>query len=342
MSDPILKILLTYYEEDSKVTKEIDFDLDFKKLEAFTDFFPLISSQLNIKITSHKHSLKILYEESWVNLIDLKSFYFFVSNNLVLNQQTKLLVNKKMMEEQKEMYFSLQGVKFSSDGVIDSNRPNMKIYESSSNPEVPCIFCGCKSKDEYMLQKLGPFYGPVKKGAKKYFFHELCAIWTSDIYMDENNKLKNVTKEIKRTRQLSCTFCGERGAGLGCQACKASYHYLCARSDLCYINKQKFSMYCKYHKDQIKDEDEDFFITKDMEPEGWSDDLCMECKSGYDEDKILICDGCGNGIHTYCNVPEILEINHDENHKFYCYKCLSLVSQAATINLNADLKMIED
>lgn len=339
MSEAILKILVLYHEEDSKFTKEIVLDLNIKRLEALTDFFPLISKNLNIKITSYKHNLKIMYEDSWVNLIDLKSFYFFVSNNVILNQQTKILVNKKMLEEEKEMYFNLQGVKYNSDGKIDSNRPNMKMYDSSSNYEVPCIFCGCFSKDEYMLLKLGPMYGPVKKGGKNYYFHELCALWTSGIYLDENNKLKNVIKEIKRTRQISCTFCGERGAGLGCEACKASYHYLCARSDLCYINKQKYSMYCKYHKNQIKNEDEDYFITKDMEPEGYSDDLCMECKSGYDEDKILICDGCGSGIHTYCNIPEILEINHDENDKFYCYKCLSLVNQADKLNLNSQQMM---
>ena len=93
------------------------------------------------------------------------------------------------------------------------------------DPEVFCGFCGDSCLEEYKLLKLGPFYGPVKKGNNKFYFHELCAIWTPAIYLDDNGKLKNVHKEIKRSRKLFCSYCGLRGAGLGCSNnnCKNNY-----------------------------------------------------------------------------------------------------------------------
>ena len=44
----------------------------------------------------------------------------------------------------------------------------------------------------------------------------MCAIWSPAVYLDENNKLHNLKKEIKRSKRLICSFCGFFGAGLGC------------------------------------------------------------------------------------------------------------------------------
>jgi hypothetical protein len=317
--NPLLLLSVTIIKEFEKEKRELEIDLtDF---ESFSDFLCLLSKILRIKITPSRFDLKILYEESWVNLIDVKSFYFFISNDLLLNSQTKIMVLKKEEKKEKEIGFSLTGEKYEDNLAVDSNRPNMRIYDAS-NPEVFCAFCGDSSKDNYKLQKLGPYYGPVKKGSKRHFFHELCALWSPAIFLDEYGRLQKVAEEIERSRKFICTYCGEKGAGLGCHAkkCKTTYHYLCAKSDGCYLNDQKYNMYCSGHKDQIALEELDNFVTKEIEPEGYSDLLCIECKSGLDEDKILICDLCSFGIHTYCHTPEILEIPKEE---FHCYKCLN-------------------
>lgn len=72
-----------------------------------------------------------------------------------------------------------------------------------------------------------------KKNAKSnLYFHELCAIWMPQIHMSDENEVKNLMKEVDRCRMLTCSFCLEKGAGLGCKvvSCKNQYHFLCAKS----------------------------------------------------------------------------------------------------------------
>jgi hypothetical protein len=163
-----------------------------------------------------------------------------------------------------------------------------------------------------MLLKVGPFYGPVKKACKQYFFHELCVIWSPKVYLDDNDKLKNVQSEITRGRKTYCYYCGMLGATIGCyiKACKNIYHYLCAKSLGCFLNDQDYIIFCPdhLHKSNCKD----LIIPapkKNFESniDNLSNMVCMICKSGQDEAKILLCDKCDCGVHTYCNEPEILE-----------------------------------
>jgi len=44
----------------------------------------------------------------------------------------------------------------------------------------------------------------------------MCAIFTPRVYLDENNKLKNMFPEIIRCNKMVCNFCGFLGGGLGC------------------------------------------------------------------------------------------------------------------------------
>ena len=47
---------------------------------------------------------------------------------------------------------------------------------------------------------------------------------------------------------------------------------------------------------------------------------CQFCQSGENEDKLLLCDGCARGYHTYCFKPQVEKIPQDD---WFCFKCLN-------------------
>ncbi|CAK9294898.1 unnamed protein product [Gordionus sp. m RMFG-2023] len=48
--------------------------------------------------------------------------------------------------------------------------------------------------------------------------------------------------------------------------------------------------------------------------------FCQFCLMGYDEDKLLLCDGCDRGYHTYCFKPKMEIIPKGD---WFCYQCIS-------------------
>lgn len=117
-------------ELDHEVQRTI-IPLDLKEFEAFHELLLILSKKLNFKISSNKFDIKMSYEESWVNLIDLKSFYFFLSNDILLNNRPRLLL--KTNRNDQHVDFNLKGEKFQNSKFTDSNRPNMRIYSKESN-----------------------------------------------------------------------------------------------------------------------------------------------------------------------------------------------------------------
>ncbi|XP_061392487.1 uncharacterized protein LOC133327957 [Musca vetustissima] len=47
---------------------------------------------------------------------------------------------------------------------------------------------------------------------------------------------------------------------------------------------------------------------------------CQFCTSGENEDKLLLCDGCDKGYHTYCFKPKMENIPEGD---WYCYECVN-------------------
>ncbi|XP_022241135.1 bromodomain adjacent to zinc finger domain protein 2B-like isoform X2 [Limulus polyphemus] len=47
---------------------------------------------------------------------------------------------------------------------------------------------------------------------------------------------------------------------------------------------------------------------------------CQFCHSGANEEKLLLCDGCDKGYHTYCFKPKMETIPDGD---WYCYECLN-------------------
>ena len=96
----------------------------------------------------------------------------------------------------------------------------------------------------------------------------MCALWTPEIYLDDNSKalvfvfmpcidkLKNLTKAIKRCNKMKCSLCKEKGGGLGCfvKNCDKSYHFLCAKLSDCLFVNSKFIIFCYEHKSEAPSE----------------------------------------------------------------------------------------
>ena len=47
---------------------------------------------------------------------------------------------------------------------------------------------------------------------------------------------------------------------------------------------------------------------------------CQFCHSGDNEDKLLLCDGCDKGYHTYCFKPKMDNIPDGD---WYCHECMN-------------------
>jgi len=124
MSEYIIYIDVSLELEDE--IENIILPLDLKEFDAFHELLNTLSKKLEFKISTNKFEVKMFYENSWVNLIDLKSFYFFISNDLILNVQPKLLI--RLNRNEYNVDFNLKGEKFDNNKFTDSNRPNMRIY----------------------------------------------------------------------------------------------------------------------------------------------------------------------------------------------------------------------
>jgi hypothetical protein len=174
-----------------------------------------------------------------------------------------------------------------------------------------------------MRVKCGPIYGPIKVSHESAYVHELCALWTPEIFLDDKNKFKNLSKGIRRCNKIKCTLCKEKGGGLGCfvKDCLRSYHYICAKDSNCLFVNSRFIIYCEEHRSQappecLEEEKEEEEVT-----EGLAHYICSICKSGLDEDHIVICEGCDRGFHSNCHDPVIDLEAIEEDTEFYCKSC---------------------
>ncbi|KAF6376614.1 PHD finger protein 11 [Rhinolophus ferrumequinum] len=91
--------------------------------------------------------------------------------------------------------------------------------------------------------------------------HENCLLYSSALVecedhdphnFDRNFDVETVKKEISRGRRLKCTFCGKRGATVGCdeKACTKTYHFFCAKNDNAVLHSGSGGIYnvlCRQH-----------------------------------------------------------------------------------------------
>lgn len=148
-------------------------------------------------------------------------------------------------QEAEELDFNEEETKTNNS---EKNEINEKIYKGD---EVVCCFCNESSLSEEFVNFLGPVYGPFKGHNKNICLHELCALWSPAIFLNDKGKLKNVNKEYLRGRKMYCSYCGERGATLGCEVkeCKKNWHAKCVIKDEveAELDVEKFTARCGEH-----------------------------------------------------------------------------------------------
>ncbi|XP_035389803.1 histone-lysine N-methyltransferase 2A isoform X2 [Electrophorus electricus] len=96
--------------------------------------------------------------------------------------------------------------------------------------------------------------------------HVNCALWSVEVFEEDDGSLKNVHMAVSRGRQLRCEKCQRSGATVGCDfpSCSSNYHFMCARQCNCVFLEDK-KVYCQRHRDLIKGEvvtDTGFEVTR--------------------------------------------------------------------------------
>ncbi|XP_060107615.1 histone-lysine N-methyltransferase 2A [Heteronotia binoei] len=85
--------------------------------------------------------------------------------------------------------------------------------------------------------------------------HVNCALWSAEVFEDEDGSLKNVHVAVIRGKQLRCELCLKSGATVGCclASCTSNYHFMCSRAKNCVFLEDK-KVYCQRHRDLIQGE----------------------------------------------------------------------------------------
>jgi len=91
--------------------------------------------------------------------------------------------------------------------------------------------------------------------------HANCALWSSEVWEDRNGYLHCVVPgALSRSNRTRCSYCGEKGASVGCcqgNSCPNSYHWPCALTlakmgDSIFLDPSEMALYCTDHGDQRK------------------------------------------------------------------------------------------
>ncbi|KAK7332153.1 hypothetical protein VNO80_28901 [Phaseolus coccineus] len=117
-----------------------------------------------------------------------------------------------------------------------------------------CFFCHSSEESEAsgpMVHYLDgkPVPADYEGGFKVTHCHRNCTEWAPNVYFDGDNAI-NLEAEISRSRRIRCSFCGLKGAALGCyeKSCRRSFHVPCAKwTSLCRWDTQNFVMLCPLH-----------------------------------------------------------------------------------------------
>lgn len=84
-----------------------------------------------------------------------------------------------------------------------------------------------------------------------------CLIYCPEVYVDETNAIRGISKALKRSRALKCNVCHLNHAAVGChrKKCRRTYHLGCARRAGHHVlDDCSYAVYCKgcYHPPEAK------------------------------------------------------------------------------------------
>uniref|UniRef100_A0A3Q3RZY9 Histone-lysine N-methyltransferase n=1 Tax=Mastacembelus armatus TaxID=205130 RepID=A0A3Q3RZY9_9TELE len=137
--------------------------------------------------------------------------------------------------------------------------PPLLLPDCEDSPELPpppgvrdnrqCVLC-LKYGDENINEG-----GRLLYIGQNEWTHVNCALWSAEVFEDDDGSLKNVHMAVLRGRQLRCEKCQKPGATVGCclTSCTSNYHFMCARQCHCVFLEDK-KVYCPKHRDLIKGE----------------------------------------------------------------------------------------
>ncbi|KAL2341101.1 hypothetical protein Fmac_009041 [Flemingia macrophylla] len=121
-----------------------------------------------------------------------------------------------------------------------------------------CVFCFSSEESEasgplthYLDGK--PVTADYEGGSEVVHCHRNCTEWAPNVYFDGDNAI-NLEAEICRSRRIKCSFCGVKGAALGCyeKSCRRSFHVPCAMwTSRCRWDTQNFVMLCPLHSSSV-------------------------------------------------------------------------------------------
>ncbi|XP_035214983.1 LOW QUALITY PROTEIN: histone-lysine N-methyltransferase trithorax-like [Stegodyphus dumicola] len=123
-----------------------------------------------------------------------------------------------------------------------------------------CVLCGYCGDSK-----------PKKCGRLLYcgqddWIHVNCALWSAEVFQQQDGSLRNVYPAISRGRLMHCEFCNQLGATVGCcvRGCPANYHFYCARKDEAVLQEDR-KVFCALHKDYVDERivNEDDFPIKE-------------------------------------------------------------------------------
>ncbi|XP_058270057.1 histone-lysine N-methyltransferase 2A isoform X1 [Hemibagrus wyckioides] len=120
--------------------------------------------------------------------------------------------------------------------------------------------------------------------------HVNCALWSAEVFEDDDGSLKNVHMAVSRGRELHCENCQKPGATVGCclTSCSSNYHFMCARQCHCAFLEDK-KVYCQRHRDLVKGEvlsDTGFEVTRRILVDFEGISLRRKFLHGLEPDKV--------------------------------------------------------
>ncbi|CAN7132517.1 unnamed protein product [Brassica rapa subsp. narinosa] len=114
-----------------------------------------------------------------------------------------------------------------------------------------CAFCQSSDETEASgkmshYHKGDPVSADFSGGSNVIHVHKNCAEWAPNVYFNRRTAV-NLDVELTRSRRITCSCCGLKGAALGCynESCKNSFHVTCAKLiPECRWDDKNFVMLC--------------------------------------------------------------------------------------------------
>ncbi|XP_072282353.1 histone-lysine N-methyltransferase 2B isoform X2 [Pyxicephalus adspersus] len=198
-------------------------------------------------------ALKTLY----IKLMDKSFSWFSVEDSKYWEKNDKYLISgvlpNAVMPPYSDHSYALwqerEDANHSSNGkVLPPTLPRKIKKEEAETPGLPekdnrqCVLCLKYGDDE-----------PKDAGRMLYigqneWTHINCAIWSAEVFEENDGSLKNVHAAVARGRQMRCEFCLKAGATVGCclSTCQSNFHFMCARARNCTFQEDK-KVFCQKH-----------------------------------------------------------------------------------------------